>query len=113
MSDVTSLYLVSALCLVSGKSCPKTNLTFQGSFVPLHLLPALVHDHESYGTDEDQDDDDDLVPALAHALLQLVGPEAQSVDVLLLAKGIVEARLSHDCLLRDSSFQRRSVKILS
>ena len=97
---------------MSGKSCPKTNLTFQGSFVPLHLLPAFVHDHENYGTDEDQDDDEDLVPALAQALHQLVGPEAQCIDVLLLAKGIVEARLSHDCLLRDISFQRRSVKIL-
>ena len=99
MSDVTSLCVVSALCLVSGKSGQGTNLTFQGSFVPLHLLPALVHDHENDVTDEDQDDDEDLVPALAQALLQLVGPEAECVDVLLLAKGILEAGLSHDCLL--------------
>ena len=112
MSDVTSLCLLSVLRLVSGKCGQETNLTFQGCCVPLHLLPALVHDHENDGADEDQDDDDDLVPALTHALLQLVRPEAQCVDVLLLAKGIVEARLSHDCLLRDSSFQRRSVKIL-
>ena len=48
-------------------------LALQGCPVPLHLLPAL-----------------------AHTLLPLLGPEAQCIDVPVLAEGVAQASRSFD-----------------
>ena len=55
-------------------------LTLKGCAVPLHLLPAL-----------------------AHTLLPLLGPEAQRVDVPFLAEGVARAIRSLDLKFHESS----------